>query len=199
MSFVKITKIGVLLGIAALVVIDASFHFDKQRVKIKRADKSPQHHWSLFYPQRYTFTDASFKYRKDIENIRKLIEPAKTMLSDRATSYYLAAELPLYMRNIYGHHGRHALWTEFIGKFFACYIDQERSLEETQTFIETLSNHVEDKKEPDFKYWIVNRDSNNLNMRNDCLATRGSEIADGLPKIAKQIYQGEYLWLYELN
>ena len=189
-----------LLAIVILVISDSSMHFDKQRVEIKRQANSPQHHWNVFYPQRYTYVDTSFKYRNDLLQISQLIEPNKIVLSDRATSYYLVSELPVYVKNVWRHHGRnYPLWTNLLDNLYACYIDQDRSLSEIQEFIAEFKQYAKDKKQPEFKYWVINRDPNNFNLRDDCLATRGSDIEQALPNIAREIYRGEYLWVYELN
>jgi len=199
MNLPKVLAAISLFCLIALVINDSYFHFDAERVSIKRQAKSAQRHWSLFYTQHYTYTDSSFKYRNDIEEIQKIITPGKTLLADRATSYYLAAELPIFVKNLHAHHSRDLLWVRFLQQRLACYIDLQDQYEEVLNFIETVDKQSLNGLEPEFKYWVFNSDAGNLNLRNDCLSMRGSDITSALPKFAKQLFKGEYLWLYEIN
>lgn len=194
------SRIGAILLIllAALVVNDVAFRFDREHLIAKRENQSAQRHWSPFYSQRYTYDDGPFKYAQDISSIRTLISDNSILLTDRATSYYLAAELPAYVRNVHRHHGR-TDWDSFLGKAYFCYIDQAASLGHVKEFIGDQAKSVKRENSPRFRYWVINRDSDNLNLRYDCLSTRGAEIASGLKNLAEPIFEGEYLWLYRLN
>ncbi|MGK0439977.1 MAG: hypothetical protein ACJATK_002941, partial [Paracoccaceae bacterium] len=44
-----------LASVLALLAYDASPHFDKGLIQLKRQNNSAQRHWSLFYGQRFVF------------------------------------------------------------------------------------------------------------------------------------------------
>ena len=194
----RVIGVFLLIALAALVVNDMAFRFDLAHLIVKREHQSAQRHWSPFYSQQYTYDDGAFKYKQDISNMQLLVSDHSLLLTDRATSYYLAAQLPVYVRNVYRHHGR-TDWDSFLDTASLCYIDQAASLGKVVEFISDQEKKSELKNSPEFKYWVVNRDSDNLNLRLDCLATRGSEIAVGLENLAELVYKGEYLWLYRMN
>lgn len=195
----RILSAMVLIGVLVLTGYDAAFHFDRERVAVKRQHQSAQRHWSVHYAQSYTYLDSSFKYQEDINNIRLLIEPENIVLSDRATSYYLAAALPVYVKNVHAHHHRDTDWSQILSASYLCYIDQEASFERVRVFIELQRARANRDQLAQFKYWVVNRDPNNLNLRYDCLATRGKAIAQSLQKLGKLIYQGEFLLVYQID
>lgn len=192
-------SIIVFVGLLTLIAVDARFHFNEERVILKRQHQSAQRHWSLFYKQNYIYEDSLFKYRKDIDGIEKILEPNNVLISDKASSYYLASELPVYVKNVQPHHLRHAGWNKIFNERYLCYIELEEALEHTKNFIERQTRIDKQLNKPEIKYWLVNRDLRNLNMRYDCLANRGSRIIGGLDHLGELIYQGEYLWLYELD
>ena len=195
---IRLITFFLLVTLIVLIFIDASFHFDQERIQVKRQHQSAQRHWNLFYKQNYTYIDSSFKYDQDIQKIRTIIEPNKLLLSDKATSYYLAAELPVYVTNVQPHHNNSWSWTRFLNKRYACYLENDDSLEMVQSFIQDKSRSDEGSKQY-FKYWVVNKDKSNLNLRFDCLSARSSSIAEGVIKVSELIYEGEYLSLYQLD
>lgn len=196
---IKIFSILFLFTAAIIVVNDAMIHFDADRVSVKRQHQSAQRHWSAFYSQNYTYADSSFRYQYDIRNIAELIEPNQLVLSDLPSSYYLAAELPVFLLNAHAHHLRDYNSRQLIDGFYPCYIDQEESLSKVKAFIKRNRTQPEGKSHPRLKYWVINRDPINLNLRKECLATRGKYIATGLQHLGELIYQGEFLWLYQIN
>lgn len=189
----------VLFLLLLLVVRDAAFHFDEERVIVKRQNQSAQRHWSLFYHQTYTYDDSSFKYEQDIHNIEGLIEPNNTLLTDKASSYYLAAQLPVFVKNVHAHHIRNPDWMNMLKGSHLCYIDFQEFYSEAESFILNQTQIADLNGTPMIKYWVINNDSRNLNLRYDCLATRSGEIKKGLQDLGRLIYEGEYFLLYELN
>ena len=181
-----------LLAVIALVVHDGSFHFDRERVAAKQKHRSDQRNWSMHYPQINVFNHSSMRYLNDFGNMSDLIEPGAVVLSDLATSYFAAAELPVYAVNVHRHQGRwqRRAWARFLDGRYFCYLEFEENRAEV---------HEHLRKHPELKYVIVNRDGVTWHRTQDCMAHRSRVLADELPKFATLVFEGEFLDLYEIH
>lgn len=184
---------GVSLACALVIVgLDSYKHFDQERVQVKRKHNSDQRNWSLFYSQQHVFKDSPIRYAGDFKAMSSLVEKGSLLLSDKATSYYAASILPVYVMNIQRHHGRwqRRAWQNFIDDRYFCYQEFEENRERVDVFLRV-------RKEAD--YVIVNRDRQLSHRHQDCLAFRSHTLTEHLPRIANLVYQGEYLDLYSMN
>ena len=181
-----------LLALLALVIYDSWFHFDRERVEVKQAHRSDQRHWSLYYPQIHVFKHSSMRYQNDFAQMESLIEPGSLLLSDVATSYFAAADLPVYAVNVHPHQGRwqRRPWARFLDKRYFCYQEFQENREEVREHL---------RKHPELRYVIVNRDGITWHRARDCMAHRSHILGDELPEYASLIFEGEFLDLYELN
>lgn len=201
MSFTK-PKVGwavVLVLVAGSIVYDAMFHFDSDLIQVKRAHSSAQRHWNLFYGQEYVFNDSSIKYQGDIEAMRPLIEPNSVLLSDISTSYYIAAQLPVFLPNIHRHHKRHSLhkWRDLLDSKAVCQLDEPEQRARLKEFIQSNAGDIT-QVNAEFRYMLVNKDQDNINMRNDCLSQTRSSFVRNVNGVANTIYDGEFLRLYRI-
>jgi hypothetical protein len=190
-----------LASVLVLLAYDASPHFDKGLIQLKRQNNSAQRHWSLFYGQRFVFYEGPFRYQDDINQIRDLIEPGHIVLSDLATSYYAAASLPLYVRNVHRHQGRtqSSSWRKLLDQRTACNLHQQDVFVAFKAFIDVEQRNSVSHGQPQFKYVLVNKDSNNKNLRLDCLWHRRALLMKHIAPVSKLKYEGEFLNLYEIS
>ena len=191
----------VLLSLLALVVYDARMHFDADLIELKRQHGSPQRDWSLFYPQNNVYQNSSIRYVDDLAAIAKLIESDSIVLSDPASSYYLAAETQTFVKNINDHHGgnRQAKWNSLIRKQYACFPDRPEQLEQFIAFVKKQNNYAKRLNLPIFNYILVNKDKQNQNLSKYCLAARHGTLNKEYSRILPTVFSGEYLTLYSLS
>ncbi|MFT7686025.1 MAG: hypothetical protein ACI9FB_001370 [Candidatus Azotimanducaceae bacterium] len=190
-----------LLSLLALVAYDARTHFDADLIELKRQVDSPQRHWSLFYSQSNVYQNSSIRYANDLASIAKLIENDSIVLSDRASSYYLAAETRAFVKNIHRHHGgnREAKWSRLIGRQNACFPDRPERHAQFTTFVQKQQAYAKRQGRPRFSYILVNHDRQNRNLRKSCLAARHGTLNKEYSGILPTVFSGEYLTLYSLN
>lgn len=119
------------------------------------------------------------------------------VLSDKATSYYLASQLPVFVANIHRHHGINYEWRDMLNKLRFCYLDAEEALKDVKQFIKKQKQREGEWSSRKFKYIVLNRDHKNSNTALDCLSAKRG-VKDSITKISRRIYQGEHLNLYEI-
>jgi hypothetical protein len=197
----RLLAIFALFSIVALLAYESMPHFNRGLIQLKRDNNSAQRNWNLFYGQRFVFYDGPFRYNRDLEQIRHIISPGHTLLSDLATSYYAAAYLPLYARNVHKHQGRKQslLWQKMLDQGLACNLHQEGAFSQFKAFISADRALSEAANQPALKYVLVNKDENNKNVRLDCLWNRRALFIENIARLSELIYQGEYLDLYQIN
>ena len=190
-----------LLTILGLVAYDARTHFDADLIELKRQHDSAQRHWNLFYSQNNVYQNSSMRYVSDLAAIAELIENDSIVLSDRASSYYLAAETHAFVKNIHKHHGgnRQAKWSRLIGRQNACFPDRPERLAQFIEFIQKQQAYAARQGRPRFSYILVNHDKKNRNLRKDCLSARHGTLNKEYSSIFPTVFSGEYLTLYSLN
>lgn len=184
-----------------LVAKDSYTKFSSESILLKRQNKSAQRHWNLFYGQRYVYEDSSFKYAKDMGKLSELVAPGSVVLSDISTSYYLAAEIPVFVKNIHRHHrgSGSGIWASLLRSKHACYLDQPERYAAFMKFIDQERNASTRPGNQPLRYFVVNKDQINLNMRNDCLSQRRTAFIKNADGFAKLAFDGTYLMLYELD
>ena len=190
-----------LLSLLALVAYDARTHFDPSLIELKRQHDSPQRNWSLFYSQNNVYKNSSIRYANDLAAIAELIENDSIVLSDRASSYYLAAETHVFVKNINNHHGgnREAKWIRLIRKQNACFPDHPERLEQFIKFVQKQQTYAKRQGRPGFNYILVNQDKQNRNLPKDCLAARHGTLNKEYSSLLPTVFSGEHLTLYSLN
>lgn len=190
-----------LLVVCGVIIKDSSFHFNKERMMKKRMHNSALRHWNFFARPSEILNHSSLKYEKELADIGKLVEPGKALLSDRATSYYASATLPIYVINVHRHHGLSHLpgAKRIIHRGHLCYLND---LSHRQKFLHYLERqNISSKRTglPSLRYVLINSDKDNLNLRGDCISVRSGKIMKSMDSISEKIYEGEFLNLYELT
>ncbi|MFT5572299.1 MAG: hypothetical protein ACI9FR_001222 [Cryomorphaceae bacterium] len=190
-----------ILTLVSMMLYDSRQHFDKGLIQLKRNHQSAQTNWNLFYDQRYVWTDSSLRYRQDISNIKELVESESVIFSDLPTSYYLAAAMPIYVRNIHRHQGMRDFpkWREFISSNLFCYLDQKESFSASEEFINVFEQGAGVSVRNRLDYIVINKDEANRPIRYSCMWHRRSVILENIERIAKLEFAGEYLNLYSLG
>jgi hypothetical protein len=190
-----------LLALFVLVAYDSRSHFDADLIELKRQHDSAQRHWNLFYSQNNVYQNSSMRYVSDLAAIAELIENDSIVLSDRASSYYLAAETRAFVKNIHEHHGgnRQAKWSRLISRQNACFPDRPERLAQFIEFIQKQQAYAARQGRPRFSYILVNHDTQNRNLPKDCLSARHGMLNKEYSSILPTVFSGEYLTLYSLN
>lgn len=190
-----------LLGLLGLVAYDSRQHFDADLITLKRAHRSAQRDWNLFYGQNYVYNDSSIRYENDLSAMSSMVNQGAIALSDLATSYYLSAYSGLYVKRVHRHQGapQSGDWFTLFKERTACYLHLEGNFEKLIAAITKLNRRSNKYKLPLFRYVVVNKDATNLNARYDCIWRGRHAMMEKLPSIANLVYEGTYLNLYEFN
>ena len=198
MSSKQLVSCVLLVVLLVVVFHDSHVHFSVDNVDAKIQARSAQRHWSIAYSQQQVYDHSSFKYREDFKALSAIVEPWTYLLTDLATSYYSAAELPVLVPNVHRHHKRSALkeWSRFLMQKHACNLDQGMRRDQMSAFIERMSRNEE--RIP-FRYILVNKDQVNRNLKLDCLSQTRRAMINNVEQFATEVYDGEYLRLYKLD
>jgi hypothetical protein len=189
-----------LLILLGLVVFDSSQHFDSELVELKRQHHSAQRNWNLFFGQRNVFNNSSLRYRNSFKEMALVVEPNSLIVSDLPSSYYSAAHLPVYVRNVHPHHGfnRSWEWRRVLGENILCYIDADGYLEKFEkSYRSSKITNIGSKGRS--VYILLNKDTLNGNLRKDCIARRAVQIGQGVAKISEIVYSDGLFDLYLLK
>ncbi len=188
---------GLLVNLTIVVTIlfvafEASEKFDSQLVDLKLKHFSDQRNWSAAFSQDHVYSSATFRYQADLKAFDRLIPVGSSVLSDKATSYHLAATLPVYIVNVHQHQGRwmRKSWTRFIDARYFCYPE---FAENKTRILSHLTSHT------DVHYVVVNKDSLTRHRSRDCLSFRSESLSAELPAFMARIHDGEYLDLYQIH
>lgn len=180
------------IAVIGLTVWESKFHFNRESVTIKRQHNSGQRHWNLFFPQRIVYVDSSMRFLQDFAAMTKLVEPGSVVFSDKATSYFAAAEIPVYAVNIHSHQGRwrRPTWQRFIDDRYFCYQEFAENRVKSMDFL---------KRNTEVDYVIVNRSGKSRHRKRDCMAFRSHTLNQYVPNYSTRVYSGEYLDLYRID
>lgn len=190
-----------LAAILVLLIKDSSFHFNAASLRAKREHHSAQRHWNIWFKPEFVYYDSPLRYQTDLRNIADIVEPGSIVLSDRATSYYAAATLPAYVLNVHKHHRsvRAERLVRVLSRGEFCYLEDKFHRKAALSFLQKDSRQAQQKNWPQIKYILLNKDKQNIMLRNDCLALRSEQHEVSIPKIGELLYEGTFLNLYKLK
>ena len=100
-----------ILGIVAVIAFDVAYRLGMTGSPLFVRTSNDAYHWRVTRSAENNFRNASLRYYGDFTEIEKIIEPHSLFLADVATSYYVAAALPLYAANTHAHHSREYPWS----------------------------------------------------------------------------------------
>jgi hypothetical protein len=201
LQFRRVFAILGLVGAFSIIVYDSSPHFDESLIQLKRDHRSAQRNWNIFYGQRFVYYDSDFRIQQDLTRISTIIKPGSIALADLATSYYASSALPIYVRNVHQHQGRHtsSSWTDMLHRRSACYLASPEKFSEFQNFIAEQQGILKKEGGLPFRYVLINKDTSNLNLRYDCLWNGRDGLLANIERLAELRFEGEHLNLYELK
>jgi hypothetical protein len=156
------------------------------------------YHWRLTRNATDNFLHSSMPYVEDLRRIRRRISAEQFFLSDLATSYYVAAALPLYATNVHPHHSR---WYKYYRDVLRALCNQNPDKGESSAFdllIEKAQASVAHDGLP-VRYVFVNKDQYNKNVRVNCLTRNVKAVERRLRDFSKNIYTGEYIDVFEIQ
>lgn len=199
--FNKLLSAAIILSVSFVVINDSKHHFDAELVALKRKHRSPQNDWSVFYGQRFVYYSTSMRYERDFLAIANLVRPHSLVISDLATSYYSAAYLPVYVRNVHRHQGRDksVAWRRILDSRQHCYLQRPENVSSFVDFVRAENRVAAKAETPVIRYVLVNNDLLNNNPRYDCFWNGRQAAIENLEAISTKLYVGEYLILYEFN
>ena len=196
-----VIPLSVLLLVAAVLVHDVRYHFSPDIVHKKRGHRSPQRDWNIWYDQNYVYSDSPLRYQNDLTQVKDIVTPGFAVWSDLATSYYAAAMLPVYVRNVHPHHGLAKLKgvMKFLARGNVCYLEDTSHLETAVKFFNRNAALSKKRGWPVIRYILLNKDKQNFLLRQECMAVRSRHLELNLLNVSHLLYEGEYLNLYELS
>jgi len=199
--FNKIVAMLSIFAIAALVIYDARFHFDADLIHVKRQNKSAQKNWNIFFGQSYVYADSAFRYEADFAEIEKLLEPFTSVFADISSSYFASTYLPVYIKNIHRHHGRDHFTgiSALLNSRQMCYLQDPKNIDASKQFFKTFNASMRAQGLSPIRYFIINRDDKNLNLRQDCLWTARERLIKFVGTMADLKFEGEHLNFYEIK
>lgn len=198
----RLGHIGILVAVATSLIPDISYRLG---LTLKRAINS-QYHWRLNRDNNTYSTNAGLNYYTDIQEIADWIEPNSIFLSDRATNYYLSAQLPVYGANPHPHHtvSKDGWMTSVFEEFLLAICGRKTkftTLHYSFTgfedyFLWKKRKHAEQGWQA-IKYLILNKDLLNHNVASSCWSKQNDFVIESFKSFTKKIYSGEYLDVYE--
>lgn len=187
------------MGLLLLVLVclrDGFFHFDRDLVVLKKQHSSPQKHWSLFYDQSHVYLSGSLNISNDLIDLREYVKEDSLVLSDKATSYYFTAHLPVHIVNIHRHHGRYKRsgWGKYLDTGRQCRLSDTKNL---HSLLELAKNHTMTYGRD--VLLVVNKSQNNVNHLKDCLSTNRGYLIKTADGLFPSLFENESFVLYSLS
>ncbi len=189
---------SILAGLAALIIIDSKPHFDRELVELKKKHHSAQRNWNVYFGQHNVYQSGGIKHENDFNALSKVLSPGSAVFTDLATSYYMRASLPVFVKNVHLHHGRYKTgrWHDFIGKGIGCYMDVQENLNKFKSLLQSDENT--NSIHPKVRYIAINKTQGNINFSRDCLSQRRGPMISIIDQLGKVIYDGKTVVVYEL-
>ena len=196
----KILNLSILIVCTLLLISDLVVRLGITGERPWAIKPNTQFHW-LLRDNRKTITfHTSWRYKKDLEYIRKLTnnDDSVGFLSDLATSYYVAAETKLQPLVQQAHHSKSGLR---FNEFMLSFCNSETTSQDFLRKIYTINTRRGKARAPVIQYIIVNRDTNNYTAEVFGMSCVGeiSHLESELENIAKLIFNGNHLSLWRIR
>lgn len=184
----------------SLIVFDSSQHFDAALIERKKKAHSAQKHWNIHYGQSYVYLNGGIRHNDDFKKLESVLEPGTAVITDVATSYYMASSLPIYVKNIHRHHGRAAspVWERLISHRVVCYIDAPENLQKFWRVMSLEPTRSKKKGVPAVAYVAVNRTHYNDNFKRGCIGQRRRGMLSVINQLGAEVFDGESIKVYKL-
>jgi hypothetical protein len=148
--------------------------------------------WRLLRSWNENLRHSSIRYDDEFREIRPLLKEGAYFISDRATSYYVAAALPLYPRITHAHHSR--MVDKPDPKFLTALCARDgaakagRILEEVR---QDIGRSVP-------IYVILVKDPGNRNVRVQCTSRDYDTVTANMDRLGDLLYSGRFVTVYQL-
>ncbi|MGI9316596.1 MAG: hypothetical protein ACR2QW_04615, partial [bacterium] len=157
-------------------------------------------HWRFKNFQNSIKTHSSWRYLNDLDKIQDTISPVsdQAFIADLATSYYVAAETGLVPLVQQAHHTTSGLQYKEI---FSEFCDGEISEDEFSKKLDRINLKRKKSNSPPVRFIIINKDFLNYTAEvhgSSCVGET-EHLLPGLTKISENVFEGEYLSLWELK
>jgi len=182
----KPVRIAILFVLTCVIAIDVSFHLGV--IDSWRFGSEPiEYHWQLGRSFDRNYQQSSLKYERDLAALNYDLKLSGRVLSDVATSVYLAATTKLSVVNPLPHHriARRSVTKTDIEAL----CDKDSSWE---TIRETMARLAVD-------YVIINHDRENRNVVRSCSSLRTNQLIQRFEGVFKQVYKGAFLTAYKVT
>ena len=192
-TLVSYGLVSIVLGVCAF---DSYRHFDQDLVSRKMERFSPQKDWNLFFSQSQVFYSGSLNITNDIVDLRDVLPRNSLILSDKATSYYLAAHLPVSVLNVHRHHGRYKKreWMSFIDSNRACLLSEGNNYE---SLARLARKELDNQASPTFL--IISKAQGNKNYARDCLSSNRGYLIETAKNFFKLSYENQTFLVFDLS
>lgn len=179
--------------IAALILVgfcitEAKVHFDSELIELKKQRFSAQKNWNWFFDQSNVYESGSLNVSEDILPLRGVLQNDALLISDLATSYYLAAHLPIRIANVHRHHGRYR------NQGVATMLDSGRLCRlSTQNNRDELETAIYDywPKGQKLAYLVINKSQGNQNFSRDCLSANRGYLISTAKEYFEEVFENE--------
>lgn len=199
-SLLLVKASGVVL-LLVFLAFESSSHFSLALLKHKKEIFSAQKNWNLFYGQSNVYLNGGLRHADDFKALEGVLEPGSGLVTDLATSYYLAASLPVYVKNVHKHHGLYTSqpWSKLFTHRIVCYLDAPENFSEFQKVMRGESKRSLKEGIPPVRYIAVNRTHYNDNFKRGCLSQRRRGMLSVIDQLGEPVFDGETISVYRLS
>ena len=177
---------AVLLILVSSVALDVMFHLAV--IKHWRMGSEPtEYHWRLDRSFKDNYDNSSLKYQADLSRLNVEIPRGGRILSDTATSLYIAATTNAFIVNPLAHHRVEG--GSLTGRDL-------QDLCERNPMWDSIAK-VLDRTNVD--YLVVNEDQENHNIRKSCPNLRSKRLPSKFPSHFRQVLVGDDLTVYKIE
>ena len=190
-----------LLAFCAFIAYESRYHFDSALVEAKKDVHSAQRNWSVFFDQSNVYLSGGIRHSEDFSKLRLLIEPKSAIIADLASSYYMSAMLPIYVKNVHRHHGLYSLhpWGELISSRFTCYLEVPENLDKFKRVLKHEERRAAGRGVVPVRYIAVNKTHGNANFKRGCMSQRRGALFSVIDQLGSPVYEGETIIVYRLS
>ena len=190
-----------LMAVVVLVICESSRHFDNKLIQDKKKAHSAQNDWNVFFAQSNVYLGGGVRHDEDFARLAPLLEADSSLITDIATSYYAAASLPVYVKNVHKHHGRYKSpeWERLISHRITCYLDAPEYIADFNSVMQGEESRSERKGVPPVRYIAVNRTHYNDNFKRGCMSQRRRGLLSVIDRLGPPIFEGETILVHRLS
>lgn len=186
------------LAVLCVVSFDIAYRFGFSAKPVFTRFANDPYHWRITRTAADNISHSSIRYYPDFRNIQGIVVGKSLFLADVATSYYVAAALPLYAANTHGHHGRdYDMYREILRAL--CGESNKNSIDDAEKLLRGQREQSIKAGRLPVRYIFVNKDTVNKNVKGHCMTRNHNEIERQLERFFKQIYTGQYIDVFEIT